>query len=339
MEAEKTQDPGAEVQQPDEYTRKIDAIAKKNEKQTALMTQRNLLLAPFSDDRPYNRDELIFEIQRLSRFDVEAIVQIGKRLIVVKEHTKHGEFLACVEEYFSFSIATAERYMLLATRMPKDKLGMFAPLGLQKCYVIMEEASEEELERLSEGDGVNDEELTADRIKGMNSASLRIALRREKEKMRRKQDQIDKGLEQVEKLQKKLDDKVEVDKDYTAVIKKVFNAHMDVEKNIIAMLQLFNAKDALPQTKRAIWSLYNEISARFAYEADLIGIEAGEAVPDLELAHSEERFKNNLNDMEGVYAEGGLDIGEVKTEEATEKKDMETEDGEFVDLGTGEITS
>jgi hypothetical protein len=107
------------------------------------------------------------------------------------------------------------------------------------------------------------------------------------------------------------------------------------------MLTLFRKKDALPQTKRAVWSLFNEIAARFAYEADLIGMEAGEAVADLELTDSEERFRNNLADLENVYAEGGVDTGDRRTDEeearAAAKEDMEIEDGEFVDVKTGEI--
>lgn len=348
---------------------KMKAIARRNEAAVALEKQLEERLQPFSEGVPFDLAQVTGCMYSAAGNEFIARIIIGKGLVCAKAHLKHGEFIKWVENELWFSIRSAQNYIQLVTRVPKDKLLFFSRMGLKKTYALLEEASEEDLEQLTEGEGMKG--LSADRIDLMTASQLRIALKRLKEQKRRKQDQIDEGQEQLAKLQKKLDEKVEVDKNYAMVCRKVFNYQLDVEQCVVPMLEMFSAKDALPQTKRAVWSMFTEISARFAYEADLIGVEAGEAVPDLEIAHSEERFRNNLEDLEDVYAEGGLDIGDGKTEEgkakpetgdgrtegenrrpetgdgrtdeekarAVAKADMGIEDGEFVDMETGEITS
>lgn len=362
MEAKEKQDPGNEVQQPDEYTRKMDAIARRDEEEVALAKQVADEVFPFSDGQTFDLERVTAFMLQVGEHELASRVALGRGLIFAKAHLKHGEFLPWIAERLWFDGRRAQEYMFIATRIPKGSLAYFSRLGLKKSYILLQEAGEEELAKLTEGEGIKG--LVPERIEGMTASQLRIAFKRLKEQNRRKQDQIDEGQEQLAGLQKKLDEKAEVDKDYAMVCRRVFNYQLGVEQCVVPMLEMFNAKDALPQTKRAVWSLFNEISARFAYEADLIGVEAGEAVPDLEITYSEERFRNNLSDLEGVYAEGGLDIGAEKTEtgdrrtengkatpetedrrtedekaRAAAKADMGIEDAEFVDTKTGEILS
>lgn len=348
MEAEKMQDPEAEVRQPDDYTRKMDAIAQRDEAETALAKQVADEVFPFSDGQPFDLERITAFMLQVGEHELASKVALGRGLIFAKAYLKHGEFIQWIEERLWFAERTAREYMFIATRIPRGSLAYFSKVGLRKSYVLLQEAGEEELKKLTEGEGIKG--LTPERIEGFTAAQLRIAFRRLKEQNRRKQDQIDEGQEQLAKLQKKIDEKAEVNKDYAMACRKVFNYQLGMEQCIVPMLEMFNAKDALPQTKRAVWSLFNELAARFAYEADLIGVEAGEAVPELELTYSEERFRNNLSDLEAVYAEGGLNIGEEKTEtgegrteeeaaRVAAKADIEIEDAEFVDEETGEILS
>lgn len=341
MEADKTQDPGAEVQQPDEYTRKMDAIARRDEAETALAKQVADEVFPFSDGQPFELERITAFMLQVGEHEFTSRVALGRGLIFVKAHLPHGEFIKWIEERLWFTARTAQKYIFIATRIPKGSLAYFSRLGLQKSYVLLQEASEEELEKLTRGEGIKG--LTPERIEGFTAAQLRIAFRRLKEKVRRMQDQIDEGQEQLAKLQKQLDEKMEVEKDYKQVLKKVYTYQLDVEICIAPMLELFGKKEAKPQTKRAIWTLFNTLAARFALEADLIGIEAGEAVSELDIAHSDERFQNNVADLEEAYVEGGLDYlsnpDSAEAARAAAVKDIQdgSEDAEYVDVKTGEI--
>ena len=106
----------------------------------------------------------------------EACLELGKRLLLLKELSGHGEFTKRVE-LLGFSERAARRFMQMTRKFTKTaKLAVLAPkAGSQQKLLELLVLDDEDLEGLADGDAVG--RLTLDEIECMSHTELRQALR------------------------------------------------------------------------------------------------------------------------------------------------------------------
>lgn len=116
-------------------------------------------------------DEIRFYQQRT----VEACLELGKRLILLKEITPYGEFKQRTE-MLNISYRTANRFMTTALKFSKsDNLSLLKAAGNQSKLLELLVLDDEEITELSNGGSVND--INLDDIDRMTASELRKALR------------------------------------------------------------------------------------------------------------------------------------------------------------------
>lgn len=135
------------------------------------------------------------EIRFYQRRTVEAILEAGKRLMVLKEMTPHGEFERRVE-MLGFTTRTAQRFMQAAAKTANS--ANLAALSTQvknaSAFLELVTHDDDELETLAEMDDID----------RMSASELRQALRQAKEDNRFLAEKRDKESQRADKLEKQL---------------------------------------------------------------------------------------------------------------------------------------
>lgn len=166
------------------------------------LTQRLTLIdAQYGDGKPYDSTRLIHETQFYLQQSAEAMLEAGKRLILLKEHEPHGEFLDALTS-IGLAPRAAQKMMQAAVKYSGPKKAALASLGKTKLLELMAE-DDEELEALAEGGTLAG--LTLDEIDRMTKAELRESLRKEKEKREQDNDVHEKLLTQKDAKINELD--------------------------------------------------------------------------------------------------------------------------------------
>ena len=115
------------------------------------------------------------EIRFYQRRTVEACLELGKRLILLKEITPHGEFKQRIE-MLNINERTAQRFISTALKFNKsDNLSVLKAAGNQAKLLELLVLDDEEITELSNGGSVND--ITLDDIDRMTATELRKKLR------------------------------------------------------------------------------------------------------------------------------------------------------------------
>ncbi|MDU2409747.1 MAG: DUF3102 domain-containing protein, partial [Acinetobacter junii] len=115
------------------------------------------------------------EIRFYQRRTVEACLELGKRLILLKELTPHGEFKQRIE-MLNINERTARRFMTTALKFNKtDNLSVLNAAGNQSKLLELLVLDDEEIIELSNGGSVNG--ITLDDIDRMTASELRKNLR------------------------------------------------------------------------------------------------------------------------------------------------------------------
>jgi len=119
------------------------------------------------------------EIRFYQRRTVEACLELGKRLLLLKEVTPHGEFKSRLE-LIGFSHSTAQRFMQAAFKFTKNpNLGNLAKQSAsQSKFLELITLDDEEITELTEGGSARG--ITLDSISTMSVTELRKALRETK---------------------------------------------------------------------------------------------------------------------------------------------------------------
>lgn len=117
---------------------------------------------------------------------LESLLEVGKRLLLLKEMTPHGEFTKRVE-LLGFEVRTAQRFMSAAARTAKSETVSHLATKIKSSKVF--------LELITHGDEVLQELAELDGIDRMSPSDLRALVRRQK----------DEGTEESQKLRDKLD--------------------------------------------------------------------------------------------------------------------------------------
>lgn len=135
------------------------------------------------------------EIRFYQRRSVEALLECGKRLLLLKKMTAHGEFEQRVE-MLGFSYRTASRFMQAAQKTSKS-----ANLALLSTEVKSASAF---LELVTHDDDVLENLAEMDNIDRMSASELRAALRQSEQDVKFANEKRGKAEERADVAEKKL---------------------------------------------------------------------------------------------------------------------------------------
>ncbi|ECI4008043.1 DUF3102 domain-containing protein [Salmonella enterica subsp. salamae] len=143
---------------------------------------RVAIMEQFGEGLPYERTRIIHEARFYMAQSTEAMLEVGKRLTILKECEPHGEFENIVRNSLGIPERTAQRIMQAAIKFLSPTLEAKAPtlalLNKSKLFELVTE-DDEDLAELAEGGTVAG--LTLDDIDRMSVRELRKALRESKE--------------------------------------------------------------------------------------------------------------------------------------------------------------
>jgi len=137
-------------------------------------------------------DALEGEIRFYQRRTVEAILETGKRLLVLKELTPHGEFYERVEA-LGFSTRTAQRFMQAATKATKSATVADLSTKMKSAKAFLELVTHDDdadLEHLAQLDDID----------RMSASEVRQALREAKAERQATQQLLDEKNQVMDKL-------------------------------------------------------------------------------------------------------------------------------------------
>lgn len=156
-----------------------------NRQITAEETQRLMEIdSTYGDGLPYDCTRIIHETRFYLNQSAEAMLEAGKRLILLKEHERHGDFIKALDQ-IGIAPRGAQKMMQAAVKFSGAKAPLVAHLGATKMLDLLTE-DDEDLEALAEGGTLAGH--TLDEVERMSVSELRKALRKEREKRQHDQE-------------------------------------------------------------------------------------------------------------------------------------------------------
>ncbi|WP_230041688.1 DUF3102 domain-containing protein [Escherichia coli] len=173
------------------------------------MTQHSTeIMQQFGDSLPYERDRIVHETRFYMVQSAEAMLEAGKRLIILKENEPHGDFIDIVESQLSLSKRTAQVMMQASLKYLSPKLEpkaqALALLGKTKLFELMTE-DDEDLVELADGGTIAG--MSLDDIDRMTSRELKAALREARENNAAQQRVLADKNEKIDSLSTRLEKK------------------------------------------------------------------------------------------------------------------------------------
>ncbi|MFT8211467.1 MAG: DUF3102 domain-containing protein [Symbiopectobacterium sp.] len=174
----------------------------------AMSEHRLVIMQQFGDGLPYERDRIVHETRFYMAQSAEAMLEAGKRLIILKENEPHGEFVEIVREHLGIEPRIAQKMAQAALKFLspglESKAKTFSLLGRSKLYELMLE-DDEELAQLADGGTVAG--LTLDDVDRMSCRELKAALREARETNAAQQRVLADKNEKIDSLSTKLEKK------------------------------------------------------------------------------------------------------------------------------------
>ncbi|EPM9395238.1 TPA: DUF3102 domain-containing protein [Escherichia coli] len=174
------------------------------------MTEHRLeIMQQFGDGLPYERDRIVHEARFYMAQSAEAMLEAGKRLIILKENEPHGEFTDILENELGLAPQVARRMMQASVKFlgngdEQPKRSALSVLGKTKLYELMV-LDDEELDVLADGGTVAG--ATLDDIDRMTSRELKAALREARETNAAQQRVLADKNEKIDSLSTRLEKK------------------------------------------------------------------------------------------------------------------------------------
>lgn len=157
-----------------------DALDDIAQAQTALSVRTQQINAVYGNEMIYDRESVLAELRMHLDNSAKAMLEAGKRLILLKENEPAGEFYKCLQR-IDIDPRTARRLMQVAIKyiqnLPAAKAEKLVALGRTKLLELMV-IDDGELEALADGGTVAG--LVLDDVERMSTSELREALRAEK---------------------------------------------------------------------------------------------------------------------------------------------------------------
>lgn len=222
------------------------ALAQLSETASQMSEHSLQIMNTYGEGLPYDRSRVVHETRFYMAQSAEAMLEAGKRLVILKEHEPHGDFENIVREQLALPERTAQRMMQSAIKYLSPKLQSKAPalalLGKTKLFELMTE-DDDALAELAEGGTVAG--LTLDDIDRMSSRELKKALREAKESLEAKDEVAAKNQKRITQLQEKavLLQKLPADEKTKQLCSEIASLQTGIDEEI--RTNLFNALQAL----------------------------------------------------------------------------------------------
>ena len=163
------------------------------------------VMTKFSNGEAYNEAIWIERGRFAVRQTMEGMFELGRALVVIKEHTPHGRFTEIINAEFGLHEREARRLMNATIRFLDPKMKAAQPklmdLGKSKLLELLVE-DDDSLIELAEGGDINGH--TLDDIDRMTRNELRAALRESRETAEAKDKVIADKNKKVDELAEKL---------------------------------------------------------------------------------------------------------------------------------------
>lgn len=173
---------------------------------TELALHSEAVMTKFSGGEAYNEAVWIERGRHAVRQTMEGMFELGRALIIIKEHTPHGRFTEIVSAEFGLHERESRRLMNATLRFIDPKMKQIQPklmdLGKSKLLELLVE-DDESLIELAEGGEVNGN--TFDDVDRMTIKELRVALRESRETAEAKDKVIADKNKKVDELAEKLE--------------------------------------------------------------------------------------------------------------------------------------
>lgn len=177
----------------------------------------------------FNIERTTTEILILKDQTAQNIIEIGKRLIEVKENLEHGQFLNWLESKVEFSRYTANRFMKIATEF--SNVSAVQHLGSKKLFLLAG-LDEEDRQEVTKENKVED--MTTRELEQVvkEKKEIKKQLQEEQEYSNELQEEIRKKEQQIKKLQNKIEniqvpEKEVIEKE---IIKEIIPENLITEK-------------------------------------------------------------------------------------------------------------
>ena len=177
----------------------------------------------------FNIERTTTEILILKDQTAQNIIEIGKRLIEVKENLEHGQFLNWLENKVEFSRYTANRFMKIATEF--SNVSAVQHLGSKKLFLLAGLDEEDRQEVMKEN---KVEDMTTRELEQVvkEKKEIKKQLQEEQEYSNELQEEIRKKEQQIKKLQNEIEniqvpEKEVIEKE---VIKEIIPENLITEK-------------------------------------------------------------------------------------------------------------
>ncbi|MGX8941957.1 DUF3102 domain-containing protein [Symbiopectobacterium sp. Eva_TO] len=171
----------------------------------ALAEHQQAIMDKYGEGLPYERERIVHEARFYMAQSAEAMLEAGKRLIILKENEPHGEFTKVITNQLGLNYGTAARIMQATIKYMNPKLApnlsTFLDLGKSKLYELMLE-DDEDLAELAEGGTIAG--LTLDEVDRMSVRELRAKLRETETMLEASRDRVREKEEKINKLSDKL---------------------------------------------------------------------------------------------------------------------------------------
>lgn len=164
-----------------------------------------MVMEQWGNGETYNEERWIERGRQAVRQTMEGMFELGRALIILKEHTEHGRFMEIVKSQFGIGHAETARLMSATQRFATPQMQKAAPklmdLGKSKLLELLVE-EDVTLVGLAEGEEVNG--MTLDDVDRMTVRELRVALRESRETAEAKDKVIADKNKKVDELAEKL---------------------------------------------------------------------------------------------------------------------------------------
>lgn len=164
-----------------------------------------MVMEQWGNGEVYNEATWIERGRLAVRQTMEGMFELGRALIVLKEHTEHGRFMEIVKGQFGIGHNETARLMSATQRFATPQMQKAAPklmdLGKSKLLELLVE-EDVTLVGLAEGEEVNG--MTFDDVDRMTVRELRVALRESRENLAAKDEVMKTKTAKIDELTEKL---------------------------------------------------------------------------------------------------------------------------------------
>ena len=186
-------------------TMNADALGADSAALTAVSARSTEIAERFGDGTPYDRSRVVGEARFFMGQSAEAMLELGKRLIQLKENEPHGDFTEIVTERLGINLRSGQKMMQAAAKYLNPSLTSKASpvtlLGKGKLFDLMSE-TDEDIEELAEGGTLAGK--TLDEMASMTRRELQAALQDERKKNAAKDKVIQSKSSKLDKLEEEL---------------------------------------------------------------------------------------------------------------------------------------